>query len=162
MDMRARGVGMEGHDIIVIVAQLGMGQRADGSQHFIRVGACGHREDQRHRRHRWPRPPLESIAPLRRAFGNVVLGGQAFTVAGFNLHVAFAPDILKMGFDMAAAPLAACDLDHHLGRAAHNPRQLGARGLRIGNAVTGIERCKRRASGIMDIAHAEGWTARFP
>ena len=42
MDMRAWCVGMEGQDIIVIVTQLGMGQCADGSQHFVRVSAFGH------------------------------------------------------------------------------------------------------------------------
>ena len=37
---------MEGQNVIVIVAQLGMSQRADGSQHFIGISAFGHREDQ--------------------------------------------------------------------------------------------------------------------
>ena len=46
MDMRARRIGMERQNVIVIVAQLGMSQRADSSQNFIGVGSFGHREDQ--------------------------------------------------------------------------------------------------------------------
>ena len=42
VDMRARRIGMERHDVIVIVAEFGVGQRADGSQHFVGFGAFGH------------------------------------------------------------------------------------------------------------------------
>src|SRR3546814_6890009 len=73
MDMGTRRVCMKRQDIIVIVAEFGMGQPANGSQHLVRVSAFGHREDQRHRRDRWPRPPFERIAPFGRTLGDVVL-----------------------------------------------------------------------------------------
>src|SRR3546814_12212860 len=83
-------------------------------------------------RSRWPRPPFERIAPFGRTLGDVVLAGQDFTIAGFDVDRTLPPDIVEMGFDMAAAPLAARDLDPHLARAAHTPRPLGACRLRIG------------------------------
>src|SRR3546814_10597876 len=45
MDMGTRRVCMKRQDIIVIVAEFGMGQPANGSQHLVRVSAFGHRED---------------------------------------------------------------------------------------------------------------------
>jgi hypothetical protein len=49
MDVRAGRVGMEGHHIIMIVAQLAVGNSADSTKHRLGVGAFGHRKDHRNR-----------------------------------------------------------------------------------------------------------------
>src|SRR5690606_16908810 len=94
------------------------------SQYFVGVGASRHREYKRHRRYRWPRPPLERVAPLGGTLCYIVLAGENFTVAAFDFDIALPPDIFEMGFDMASALLASRYLYHHLRRTAHNSRQL--------------------------------------
>ncbi|MDY7522819.1 hypothetical protein [Sphingomonas sp. 10B4] len=63
---------------------------------------------------------------------------------------------------MAAALLATGHFHHHFGRAAYNPRKLGARAFRIGNPETGIERRAGHRIGIMDIADTKRRPGRFP
>src|SRR3546814_4819079 len=48
-------------------------------------------------RSRWPRPPFERIAPFGRTLGDVVLAGQDFTIAGFDVDRPLPPDIVEMG-----------------------------------------------------------------
>ncbi|NRD88194.1 hypothetical protein C8024_00080 [Sphingopyxis sp. BSNA05] len=105
---------------------------------------------------------MERVAPLRRTLCNIFLAREDFTVAAFDLDVTLASDIFKMGFDMTTALLPPRHFDQHFGRAAHNPRQLGPSCFTAGRPIAGIERDKRLAIQVMDIAHPECGTGRFP
>ena len=158
MNMRVPIVGVQGENIGMPVREQARREGARRIMDPALVRACRHAQNDRQghwrvsslRHHRQLGPPVLGQRP------DVRPPDQTLAVRPLQDQLSVAGDVVQVALQMAAVPGPPGDLDHHLGRPAHDTLELGPARIVIPRSTDAQHRVSEPRP-----SHADGWTQGF-
>ncbi len=125
MHVRTRRVGVERHQIIMVVAQHPLRGFAHRLLDRLGIGALRHRKNHGHRGHRRALAPIYGFGPFLCELLDIRFIREHFAVAGFQRDLTLTSNIGEVSTKMVRSLFAARHLHQHLGRFSNDAGQHG-------------------------------------